>query len=184
VAVARDHLRGDVLALETEPLEHARLELRAGGGIGADRARERSHGDLRERALEAQGIAMGLEGEARELYAEGRRLGVDAMRATHTHGLHVFARARLQRLHDGVRAREDDLAHGAQLQGQGGVEHIRRGQAEVDPAPAGFRRFGEHVHEGGDIVLGHELPLADGLHREARRADRLQLSRRRSPVRA
>ena len=127
---------------------------------------------------------MGLEGEARELYAEGRRLGVDAMRATHTHGLHVFARARLQRLHDGVRAREDDLAHGAQLQGQGGVEHVRGGQAEVDPAPARASRFGKHVNEGSHVVLGHELPLAYRLHREARRADRLQLSRRRPPARA
>ena len=51
VAVARNDLRGDVLAREPEAGEHARLELGAGGRVGADRARQRPDGDLRERAL-------------------------------------------------------------------------------------------------------------------------------------
>ena len=81
VAVARDDLRGDVLAREPQPREHARLELGAGRRVGADRARDRADGGLRERALQALRVAVGLEREARELDAEGRRLGVHAVRA-------------------------------------------------------------------------------------------------------
>ena len=33
-----------------------------------------------------------------------------------------------------ARAGDDDLAGAAQLQGERGVEHVRRGEAEVDPA--------------------------------------------------
>ena len=42
VAVARDDLRRDVLAREAEAREHARLELGAGRGVRADRARDRA----------------------------------------------------------------------------------------------------------------------------------------------
>ncbi len=51
VAVARDDLRGDVLARESEPLQHAPLELGAGRRVRADRARDRADRDLLESSL-------------------------------------------------------------------------------------------------------------------------------------
>ena len=65
VAVARDHLRGDVLARQAQARQHARLELRAGRRVGADRAGHRAYGDLLEGALQPQRVALRLEREAR-----------------------------------------------------------------------------------------------------------------------
>ena len=53
VAVAGDDLRGDVLARQPQPRQHARLELGAGRRVGAHRARDRADRHLRERALQA-----------------------------------------------------------------------------------------------------------------------------------
>ena len=70
-----------------------RLELRAVGGVGADRAGERAHRRLLDRALEPAQVAVGLEGEAGELDAEGGGLGVHAVRAADAERVHVLARA-------------------------------------------------------------------------------------------
>ena len=51
-------------------VEHARLVVRAERRVGADRARDRARGGLRERALEPLGVAVGLEREAGELEPE------------------------------------------------------------------------------------------------------------------
>ena len=81
VPVARDDLRGDVLALDVQTLQHARLELGARRRVRPHRAGDRADDHLRERALQAQRVAVRLEREPRELHAEGRRLGVNPMRA-------------------------------------------------------------------------------------------------------
>ncbi len=96
VPVARHDLRGDVLARDIQALEHARLELGARRRVRADRPRDRPDGHLRKRALQPQGVAMRLEREPRELHPEGRRLGVDPVRATHAQRVRVLARARDQ----------------------------------------------------------------------------------------
>ena len=48
----------------------------------------------------------------------------------------------------------------------------------MDPAPGLADRRGEHVHEGGHVVLGDELALVHLRDREGGAADRLQLRRR------
>jgi hypothetical protein len=116
VAIARDDLRGDVLAPQAKAREDALLEGRAGGRVGADRPGDRAHLGLRERALQARGVAMRLEGEAGELDAEGRGLGVHAMRAPDGERVRVLARTLDERRHEGAGARDEELADGAQLQ--------------------------------------------------------------------
>ena len=59
---------------------------------------------------QAVAVACGLDREARELDAEGRRLGVHAVRAPDADRVDVLARLRDQRVDEVVRAREDDLA--------------------------------------------------------------------------
>ena len=74
----------------------------------------------------------------------------------------------------------------AQLQRERGVEHVGRGQPEVDPAPGRPGARAEHVDERGDVVVGDPLALLDRLDGERRRADRLELvlgRRRRAPRR-
>ena len=45
----------------------------------------------------------------------------------------------------------------------------------MDPAPGRARRRAEHVDERGDVVVGDALALLDGLDRERRGADRLEV---------
>ena len=102
---------------------------------------------------------MGLEGEARELDAEGRRLGVHAVGAPDAERVDVLARAPGERRDQLARASARSLAGRAQLQRQRGVEHVGGGQAEVDPAPASPADCGEHVDERRHVVVGHALAL-------------------------
>ena len=80
-----------VLGVEAEPREHPRLELGAGGRVGADGARDRAHTHLREAASRRFEVAMRLEREAGELDAERRRLGVDAVGAPDAERVAVLA---------------------------------------------------------------------------------------------
>jgi hypothetical protein len=177
VPVARDDLRGDVLALQPEPLEHARLELGAGRRVGPHGARHRPDGNLREGALQAQGVPVSLEREARELHAEGRRLCMHAVRPADAQRLRVLSRACDQRGGERAGAGHDHLADGLQLQPERGVEHVRGGQPEVNPASRLPRRGGEHVDERRHVVVGHLLALVHGLDGERRAADRLEILR-------
>ncbi len=175
VAVARHDLRRDVLAPQPKPCEHARLEVGARSCVGADRARERTRGNLLEGALQPLGVAVRLEGKARELQPEARRLGVHAVGAPHAECLRLLARPARERPRQLTSAGHDHLARRAELQGERGVEHVGGGQPEVDPAPRLARRCGEHVDEGGHIVVGRTLALVDRRDRERRRADRIEL---------
>ncbi len=173
MAVARDDLRRDVLALQVQARQHARLELGARRRVRADRTRDRADGDLLEGALQAQRVALGLEGEAGQLHAERRRLGVHPMRTPDAQRLGVLARASVQRRHEAVGARHDHLADRLQLQRERRVEYVRGGQAVVDPAARLARRGAEHVDERRHVVVGRALALVDRLDREARAANRL-----------
>jgi hypothetical protein len=124
VAVAGDDLRRDVLALESEPGQHAPLEVGVGRRIGADRSGEGADRHLLEGRAQAAAVAIGLEREARQLDPERRRLGVHAVGATDAERARVLARAPRERRDELIRAAENDLAHGFQLQRQRGVEHI------------------------------------------------------------
>ena len=120
---------------------------------------------------------MSLEREPGELETERRRLGVHAVSPPDAQCRRVLAGARDERCDELVRLREDHLADGAQLQRKRGVEHVRGGQPEVDPAPGLAGGGGEHVHERRHVVVGDALALVHGLHGERGGANRLQLRR-------
>ena len=117
-------------------------------------------------SVEAVEVAVGLEGEAGEAQAEGRRLGVDAVGAADAERVAVLQRPLDQGVAVGAGAGQDHLARLAQLQRQRRVEHVGGGQPVVDPAPVLADRGGDHVDEGGDVVVGHLLALVDRLDRE------------------
>ncbi len=168
MAIARDHLRRHVLALQPQPLHHPRLDRGGHRGVGADRAGELAEGELLEGVFEPRQVAVGLKGEAGEAQAEGRRLGVDAVGAADAEGVAVLQRLLDQGVAIGAGACQHHLACFAQLQRQGRVEHVGGGQPVVDPAAVLADRSGDDVDEGGDIVVGHLLALVDGLDRERR----------------
>ena len=137
--------------------------------------RDRADRRLRERALQALGVAVRLEREAGELDPERRRLGVHAVRAPDAQRLAVLARPRGERRDERARARHDDLAGALELQRQRRVEHVARRQPVVDPAPGRPGRSRQHVDEGGHVVVGRPLALVDRLDRERRGADRVEI---------
>ena len=81
VAVARDDLGRDRLDRQAHLLGHVFLDARVDIGEGADRARDGAGGDLPLRLDEAKLAALELRVGLGELEAEGRRLGMDAVRA-------------------------------------------------------------------------------------------------------
>ena len=94
VAVAPDHLRGDVLAAEAELGEREILDARIDVAVGADGARELADGDAFERTLDALAAAAQVVPPAEQLEPEGRRLGVHAVRAAHAGRAAVLERTR------------------------------------------------------------------------------------------
>jgi hypothetical protein len=118
---------------------------------------------------------VGLEGERGKLDPEGRRLGMDPVRPPRGQGADVLPRLVGQGLHDPARIRQDELGHAAQLESQSGVQHVAGGQTVVDPAPGGPGRGGEHVDEGGRVVVGDALALLDRLDGERGGPDRVEL---------
>ena len=118
-------LGGDVLALQPEPLHHPRLDRRRHRGVGADRAGELAEGELLEGVGEALEVAVGLEGEAGEAQAEGRRLGVDAVGAADAERVALLERPLDQRVAVGARRRR---------------ARSRRPGAAAGPAPCRARR--------------------------------------------
>ena len=81
VAVALDHLGRGLGGPQPEPGAHELLHARIDGGVGADHAADRADADGLARAAQALAVAVQLERPHRELVAERRRLGVDAVRA-------------------------------------------------------------------------------------------------------
>ena len=175
MTVARHDLGRYRLGLQTEALEDLGLELRRSRRVGADGARNRAGRGLIERPLEPIGVAPGLEREARELDAEGRGLGVNAVGAADTHGVRMRARLLYERLDKLVGLRDEQLARRLHLQRERGVENVRRSEPVMDPAPgvAGVRA--EYIDESGDVVVGDRLALVHRLNGELRGADRLQI---------
>src|SRR5439155_9694783 len=92
-------------------------------------------------------VAIRLEGEARELEAERRGLGVDAVGAADAERVAELDGPRGQRVAVGARPPDQKAAGGADLQGERRVEDVGGGQAVMDPAPLGTDRLRDDVDE-------------------------------------
>ena len=167
---SRGHdLGADRLGREAQLGQHLRLDGRLEMAVGAHRAADLAHGQPREGGPQALPVAVELEGPARELQAERRRLGVDAVGAAHHQRGAVLAGAGDDRRHGRVEVRQEPLARRAQLEGQGGVDDIAAGQAQVQVAARRADRLGDLADEGDDVVIGGALDLGDAGHVDARR---------------
>src|SRR5205807_5417837 len=97
------------------------------------------------------------------------------VRATDAEGVAMLARALDQRRAQLARAPEEDLPRRGELKRQRGVENVRAGEPEVDPAAGSPRRLRQHVDERRHVVIGYLFALVDGLDRERRGTDRVEL---------
>ena len=161
VAVALDDLRGESGGNEAElaadHLFHARVQV----GVGADGSREGADADAFAGLLEPFDGAAKFVIHERHLEAEGDRLGVDAVGAPDHRGELVFVRF----LGDGGAERfevfQEHPARFVHLDGERGVEDIRRGHPLVNPARGGPDVAGDVLQERDDVVIGAQFDFLD-----------------------
>ena len=161
----------DRIGMEPERGEHLGLDVRAEVAVGPHRPGDLAGPDLVDRGGQPRSSALDLERPAGELEPEGRRLGVDRVRATHHHGL---------RLRPGA---ADDRRGSARSQSARSrspaarswsasprVDDVAARQPEVQVATLRADRFGDLADEGDDVVIGGLLDLGDPLDVDGRRA--------------
>ena len=150
---------------EPERGAHVGLDARVDVGVRAHRARELAHGHGSAGGAQAVAVTGHLQAPQRARDAERGGLGVDAVRAP-DHGRVAMAPGQLdegrqQRVGGG----EQVIAGRGEQRAPRRVDHVGRGEPEVDPArlgPADGRLH--HVDERSDIVVRDALALGHGGH--------------------
>ena len=161
--VTRDHLGRDRLGLEAEPVARDALDLGVDRRVRSDGSRELADAALLERPPDAVACAVELERPAGELPAEGRRLGVDPVRAADADRVAVLLREPNDRGERGFDPMDDQTACVADLQSERGVDHVRGRQAVVEPPALGADLLGHRVDERCEVVVGCLFDLGDTL---------------------
>ena len=168
--VALEDLRRDRVGLEPESLAGDPLDLGIRRGVRADGAGELADAHPVERLRQSRAVPRELEGPARELEAEGRRLRVDAVRAPDAERVAVLAGARADSVQSAVEVFEQQPPGLLDLQCERRVDHVRGGQPVVEPATLLSELGGHRVDECRRVVLGDELELRDARGRRRARA--------------
>ena len=161
VPVARDDLGRHRLDGEAELLGDMLFDPRIDVGEGADRAGDGAGRDLGPRRHQPRAVAREGGVVAGELHAEGRGLGMDAVAAADGERVLVLQRALLQRRQQLVDVAEQDVGGLGELDGEAGVEHVRRGHALVHEARLRADELAEPGQEGDHVVLGDLLDGVD-----------------------
>ena len=161
VPVALDDLRRGRRRLEPELLAGQALHLGVGRRVRADGARELADADPLERAAEPLSGAVELEGPDGELEAEGRRLGVHAVRAADHQRVAVLLRPSEDGVEGALDPGENQPARLADLQSERGVDDVGGREPVVEPATLRAEPVGNGVDERRQVVLGLLLELGD-----------------------
>ena len=182
VAVSLDDLRRARRWLEPERFTREPLDLGWRRRIRSDRARKLADPHPLERSRESVSIAVELERPAGELEPERRRLGVHSVGAADRQRvLELEARARDNRGERFVERPEEQLTGIAHGERERRVEHVRGGEAVVDPSSFRSDLLRKRVDECGDVVIRRPLELGDAFDgRDVRTLapDRLHCARR------
>ena len=175
VAVALEDLGRARRRLEAEPLAGDALDLGIRGGIGSDGARQLADAQSLDRAAEALAVAVDAERPARQLEPEGRRLGVDPVRAPHADRLAVLLRAGDDGAEGAIETLEQVGAGVLDRERERRVEDVRGGEPVVEEATVRAEPLGDRVDERRHVVVRLELDLGHPLRRRHDRAlaDRL-----------
>ena len=103
----------------------------------------------------------------RQLHAERHRLGVDAVRPADHRRAAVLLGTLPHRVEQPGKALHDQVAGLPHLQRLRGIEHVGRGQAEVQPSRRRADVLGHRGRERDDVVLGDLFDLLDARDVEA-----------------
>ena len=140
VAVARDNLGRDRLDREPHLLRHIGFDARIDLRESADRAGDRAGRDLAARRPQALAGAGELGIGVGKLEPEGRRLGVDAVRAADGRRELVLARAALKHGVELFDVGDQDVGCANELHVEAGVEHVGGGHPLVHEPRLAARR--------------------------------------------
>ena len=142
----------------------ARADLPLDGGlevrVGAHRARDLADADDVARAQQPLPIALQLLVPERQLQTEGDRLGVHAVGASDHRRTAMLGGAVADGVREVVDVLQQQVAGLVELERQGRVDDVRRGQAEVQPARRRPNALGHRGGERDDVVPRR---LLDGL---------------------
>ena len=136
--------------------------------VRAHGARELADRDRVAGAQQALAVAANLQRPERQLHAERRRLGVDAVGAADHRRVAELAGAFA--IADSRRRPPEDAIEGARhLERERGVDHVARREPVVHPRARGLADARLHdVDERGDVVIGDALAFVYGLDVETR----------------
>ncbi len=163
MAISLDDLRGARRRLEPERFARQPLDLGRCRCVGSDRPRELADPHPVERSRESSAIAVELKRPAGELEAERRRLRVHSVRSSDRQCVLELEGTLGDHRECFVERPHDQRACIAHRERERRIEHIRGGEAEVNPTPVRSDLFGERVHERGDIVIRRLLELRNAL---------------------
>ena len=110
-------------------------------------------------------VAVGLERPQGELGAEGGGLGVHPVGPPGHRHVDALEGPGLEGGPGSVAGLDEQVGRPGEGGAQGGVDHVRRGEAVVDPRALGLPDgLLDHVDEGGHVVVGDALALGHRLH--------------------
>ena len=158
VPVARDHLGGNGFRYEPQARTNSRFDRRIDIGIGADRARDFADRNLAAGLLQAGLIAFHLGEPVGDFEAEGNRLGMHAVAAADHDRVLMFLRPPPKHGEQGIQIGQNHIRRLTQLHGKAGINHIRRGQTEMQIASL----FADALSHRGD--KGHHVVFDLGLN--------------------
>ena len=162
VQVALDHLRGNRRRAQAELAGRRTPRCAARDGRWCRRRRRACPTATAVRArFEPLQRAAKLVVHQRQLQAEGGRLGMDAVAAAdHRRELVLAWRLAATTLRSALTSSMSMSARLHHLHGEGGVDNIAAGQAEVEPAAGGRADvLGDVGGEGDDVVVERALQL-------------------------
>ena len=166
VQVALDHLGGDGRRLETKLLADAFFMFRLKMPKGAHGARELADAHLLGGEVEAGQAAHGLRMPIEQLEAKGRGFGVYSVGPPYGGRVLELERALLEDARQSQNAFTYEAGGFLDLQRLGGIDHVVRGEAIVEPARLRADLFGNRRGEGDDVVLDFSFDFLDARERE------------------
>ena len=161
MSIAVSHLRGRRFDCEAECIAHELLDRRRCVGIGPNGTADLSNGDRPAGIDEPRVVSGELEGPIGQFQTEAGRFCPDAVGPAEHECLAVFESTTPGDLEEERTLVDQEVGGIPHQDGVGGVEHIGRCQAVVDPL-APFPGIGsEKVDKGSHVVVRHFLSPGD-----------------------
>ena len=163
MAVPLDDLAGDGLGEQAELVERVGLDLRREARVGADRPADLADADGVPCGQQSHAVAIQLGDPQGEHHAGGRGLGVDAV-GPPDHGRRPVGASQARRGGaQGIQLDDHEIDGFDHAHGQGAVEHVGAGHAQVQVSGLGPRLLLDVLQERDHVVAHHGLERLDAV---------------------